>query len=178
MASNGIKRLKDKHVNKKAEQKRLNALLDSLMQPEKVQDQANSGNENVVKTPTKKKGAKKPAKSPELPHLKDIEQENFDRIWAKLCDIHENPEDYRIIAENTAKMLAQTKRLEEQMEQDGGAILATKDGRLYPHPAMKMIQNYQGQILSHLKALGLTYQGKAGPKKQEEDTASVFAQFQ
>lgn len=178
MASNGIKRLKDKHVNKKAEQERLNALLDSLMQTEKAPEDAISGTKKASDKPAKKRGATKTVKSPELPHLKDVEQDYFSRIWKILCGIHENPEDYRIIAENTAKMFAQTKRLEDQMEQDGGAILATNDGRLYPHPAMKMIQNYQGQILTHLKALGLTYQSKPGPKKQEEEQTSVFAQFQ
>lgn len=178
MASNGIRRLKDKHVNKKADQERINALLNSLMQTEDMQEQAYSGSDNTVNSPSKKKSSQKSVKSPELPHLKDVEQEYFDRIWIKMGEIHDSPEDYRILAENTAKMFAQMRRLEEQMEQDGGAILATKDGRLYPHPAMKMIQNYQGQILSHLKALGLTYQGKPGPKKQEEETASVFAQFQ
>lgn len=175
MASNGIKRLKDKHVKKKAEMDKLNALLEELMPSESPTKE--DENPEPAEKP-KRKRTTRTAKSPEIPHLKTLEQEYFERLWNKLVETHDNPEHYRLVAENAAKMLAQMKRLEDQMEQDGGPILATEMGRLYPHPAMKIIQNFQGQILTYMKALGLTHQTKPGPKKQEESATSIFAQFQ
>lgn len=67
------------------------------------------------------------------------------------------------------------------MEVDGGPIVTTGTGRLYPHPALKFILQNNVQILAALRQMGLTPVSAA---KTGDDAAksgafiSEFAQFQ
>lgn len=178
MATNGMKRLKDKHSNKKAERARIETLLEQLMPLEDAPNNVESTQRSNSAEGQKDKICRKTAQSPSIPNMKELESLYFNDIWSKLAEIHENPTPFRLAAENLAKILAQCKRLEDQMEQDGGPIQCTQDSRYYAHPAIKLIQAYHSQILTHLKAMGMSVQGKPGPKKEEDMQTSVFAQFQ
>lgn len=166
----GMQRLKEKHANKKANTVRMDLILSQLE------------NENAAETKQKEEKPKakraKISKFSVIPPLTEVEQAYFDEYWELLKEKHEEPEKYRASVINLARICAMSRKLEERIEQDGGAVLEDEKGKIYTHPAAKLLIANNAQVLLHLKALGMTVSPRIEKKKQEEPAfTSEFAQF-
>lgn len=167
----GMQRLMEKHVGKKKITAQLNAILEQI-----DSEKAAKNDEVVAKNPPKKA---KTIKFDNAPQLTPLEKKYFDQVWEKLEEMYDDAEPFKLAAINLAKTYALGKRLEERIEQDGGLILENAKGQVYAHPAVKLLQTTNSQILLHLKGLGMAIQGKPGKKKDEaHEFVSEFAQFQ
>lgn len=166
----GTQRLRDKNISKK---KAMEATIQKKL--------AELDGETVKKEAPEPKPKCKIRQFNADPHnLTEEEKVFFNDIMAKIEEVHKDEsKKFVLSAKNLAKLYAMQKRLKDRMIFDGGEFLATDDGKIYPHPALKIMQQNYNLIISNLKALGFVAPRANKTVKKEEDITAIseFAQF-
>lgn len=160
---NSLDRLKDKHANKRKNVVQIDDFC------EKITNNAKKLKFNAL--------ANQPL-AEIMPLSLSVQEKSFFKvIYEQIKKVH--PDDYNkyaLACANLAKLYAQQERLESEM-QGSDVILVDDSGKLYPHPAMKLLQSVQNTIIRNLTSLGFTLGKRSVASKKEEEEVSEFAQF-
>lgn len=163
--STGEQRLREKHANKRQNVVKLSDDLLRAFEPDahKTRDRAE------IKA--------RISDFNKLDNMSELEQQYFDLLCAKLEAAYgDDAFKLHLAARNLAKLYAYGKRLEAEMEGDS-LIMQDKDGKVYVHPGLRILQANQKCIMSNLSMLGI-HSDKISKKENNTVSESEFAQFQ